>query len=105
MASDGRCGCGPAGGLGSGVGLADLARAGTAPALGAGRACWWGAVMAAPRWLRRLGASSPSDWLLRLIYVGLGAWAVGIAMAGYELDAWRQELSRTLLQLNADAQF
>ncbi|MDB5957076.1 hypothetical protein [Ramlibacter sp.] len=62
-------------------------------------------MMATARWLRRLGAFSPSDWLLRLIYVGLGAWAVGIALAGYQLDSWRQELSRTLLQLNADAQF
>ncbi len=61
--------------------------------------------MMARRWPPRLGALSFSDWLLRLIYVALGAWAVGIAFAAYQLDSWRGELSRTLLQLNADAQF
>lgn len=33
------------------------------------------------------------------------AWALGLAVAAAQLGTWRQELSRTLVQLNADAQF
>lgn len=48
-------------------------------------------------WLRQ------HSWLLaRLVLV---AWALGLAVAGVRLDGWRQELSRTLVQLNADAYF
>src|SRR5437763_5138362 len=50
-------------------------------------------------WLR---ARSP---LLTLAYALLAAWAVGIVLAAWQLDDWRQDLSRTLLQLNADARF
>ncbi|MDB5914520.1 MAG: hypothetical protein JWP22_3195 [Ramlibacter sp.] len=48
---------------------------------------------------RRLGPA------LTIAYVLLVAWAIGIAIAAGQLGGWRQELSRTLLQLNADAQF
>jgi type VI secretion system protein ImpL len=48
---------------------------------------------------RRLGPA------LTIAYVLLVAWAIGIAIAAGQLGSWRQELSRTLLQLNADAQF
>jgi type VI secretion system protein ImpL len=50
-------------------------------------------------WMR---ARSP---LLTLAYVLLSAWALGILVAAWQLDGWRQDLSRTLLQLNADARF
>jgi type VI secretion system protein ImpL len=32
-------------------------------------------------------------------------WAIGLAVAAVQLGSWRQELTRTLMQLNADAQF
>lgn len=32
-------------------------------------------------------------------------WAAGLLLAALQLDAWRSELTRTLVQLNADAQF
>jgi type VI secretion system protein ImpL len=32
-------------------------------------------------------------------------WALGLAVAAWQLGGWRQELTRTLVQLNADAQF
>lgn len=35
----------------------------------------------------------------------LCAWALGLAVAAFQLDMWRRELTQTLLQLNADAQF
>lgn len=35
----------------------------------------------------------------------LAIWAVGLVIAAFELGAWRQELSATLMQLNADARF
>lgn len=40
-----------------------------------------------------------------LLWGLLGAWAAGLGVAAYQLDAWRQDLTRTLVQLNADAQF
>jgi type VI secretion system protein ImpL len=43
--------------------------------------------------------------LLRLAYVLLAAWGLGIVVAAWQLDGWREDLSRTLLQLNADARF
>ena len=43
--------------------------------------------------------------LLTLAWLLLGVWAIGILVAAWQLDGWRQELSRTLLQLNADARF
>lgn len=51
---------------------------------------------------RQLRARSP---LLTLAWLLLGAWAIGILVAGWQLDGWRQDLTRTLRQLNADAQF
>jgi len=45
-----------------------------------------------------------SPWLT-LAHALLGAWALGILVAAWQLDDWRQDLSRTLLQLNADARF
>ena len=54
--------------------------------------------------LQRLGALRRLR-LIHLAWLLLGGWAVGILIAGWQLDGWRQELSRTLLQLNADAQF
>ncbi|MDB5859431.1 MAG: hypothetical protein JWQ76_3120 [Ramlibacter sp.] len=35
----------------------------------------------------------------------LVAWALGLCVAAVQLGSWRQELTRTLMQLNADAQF
>ena len=32
-------------------------------------------------------------------------WAIGLAVAAFQLGSWREELTRTLVQLNADAQF
>lgn len=49
-----------------------------------------------------------AGWGQRAVYVLwtlLAAWAVAIAVAAFQLDAWRQDLTRTLVQLNADAQF
>jgi type VI secretion system protein ImpL len=43
--------------------------------------------------------------LLTLAYVLLATWALGIAVAAWQLGDWRQELTRTLMQLNADAHF
>jgi type VI secretion system protein ImpL len=55
-------------------------------------------------WLRaRFGSWSAG--LLTIGWVLVAAWACGLAVAAMQLDSWRQELSRTLLQLNADAQF
>jgi type VI secretion system protein ImpL len=51
---------------------------------------------------RLLRARSP---FLTLAYVLLGAWALAIVVAAWQLDDWRQDLSRTLLQINADARF
>jgi type VI secretion system protein ImpL len=42
---------------------------------------------------------------LALAWLLLALWAAGIAVAAWQLDNWRQELTRTLLQLNADARF
>jgi type VI secretion system protein ImpL len=60
-----------------------------------------------------MSATSPSGrgWgglqavLLALAWTLLAVWAVGIAVAGWQLGSWREELTRTLLQLHADAQF
>lgn len=54
------------------------------------------------RILQGLRAQSP--WLL-LAHAMLAAWGIGIAVAAWQLDGWREDLSRTLLQLNADARF
>jgi type VI secretion system protein ImpL len=55
------------------------------------------------RWLRRApDATAPT---LALAWLLLGAWALGILVAAAQLDGWRRDLSRTLLQLNADAGF
>ncbi|MBC5781712.1 hypothetical protein H8N03_02070 [Ramlibacter sp. USB13] len=45
-----------------------------------------------------------SPWLT-LAWLLLAAWALAILAAAVQLDGWRQDLSRTLLQLNADARF
>jgi type VI secretion system protein ImpL len=55
-----------------------------------------------------LRAWATTGWHQRAIYAAwgvLGAWAIGVAVAAYQLDDWRQELTRTLMQVNADAQF
>lgn len=59
-----------------------------------------------PALLRRAAAAlrTQSPWLA-LAYLLLATWAAGILAAGWQLDAWRQDLSRTLLQLEADARF
>lgn len=54
--------------------------------------------------LQRLGALRRLR-LVHLAWVLLAAWAFGILAATWQLESWRQELSRTLLQLNADAYF
>ncbi|HET8743972.1 MAG TPA: hypothetical protein VFM98_00085 [Ramlibacter sp.] len=56
------------------------------------------------RWLRsRFG--SPAAAALTLGWLLLALWAAGLVVAAFQLGSWREELSRTLLQLNADAQF
>lgn len=48
------------------------------------------------------------SWSARLLMLGyalLAAWAAGLGVASWQLGNWRAELSHTLLQLNADAQF
>lgn len=49
-------------------------------------------------------------WVRRVQWHGvagaaLAAWAAGLVVAAIQLDVWRSELTRTLVQLNADAQF
>jgi type VI secretion system protein ImpL len=41
----------------------------------------------------------------RMAIAALVVWAGGLVLAAIQLDAWRSELTRTLVQLNADAQF
>jgi type VI secretion system protein ImpL len=41
----------------------------------------------------------------RAVALLLVAWGIGLAVAALQLDAWRQDLTRTLLQLHVDAQF
>lgn len=62
--------------------------------------------MKLPAWLPRSrrvsdwpGVAASACWFL------LAVWALGVLVAAWQLGAWRQELSRTLVQLNADAQF
>ena len=56
------------------------------------------------RWLHsRFGSFSAAA--LTLGWLLLAVWAAGLVTAAIQLGSWRQELSRTLLQLNADAQF
>lgn len=50
-------------------------------------------------------AGALREWPWALARLLLAAWALGLLVAGFQLDGWRQELSRTLVQLNADAQF
>lgn len=52
---------------------------------------------------RREGRIQP--FLLTLAYALLAVWGLGIGVAAWQLDGWREDLSRTLLQLNADARF
>ncbi|MDE2606882.1 MAG: hypothetical protein KGL68_13265 [Burkholderiales bacterium] len=52
------------------------------------------------RWPRRAPRLA-----LVLAWLLLGAWALGVLVAAVQLDGWRRDLSRTLLQLNADAAF
>ena len=47
----------------------------------------------------------PRPRLIHLAWLLLGAWAVGILVATWQLGSWRQELQRALVQMNADAQF
>lgn len=50
-------------------------------------------------------AFRPGMRLLTLAYLVLAAWGVGILVAAVQLGSWRQDHTRTLMQLNADAQF
>jgi type VI secretion system protein ImpL len=50
------------------------------------------------RFLRHLNAYDIACFLLAV-------WACGLLVAAVQLDGWRRELTRTLVQLNADAQF
>jgi type VI secretion system protein ImpL len=61
--------------------------------------------MKTPPWLRAAGALALHRPLLLAAYLVLAVWAAGIVLAGVQLDSWRQELTRTLTQLNADAYF
>jgi type VI secretion system protein ImpL len=56
------------------------------------------------RWLLARFSSWPAA-ALTLGWLLLAGWAVALAAAAVQLDAWREDLSRTLLQLDADAQF
>jgi type VI secretion system protein ImpL len=50
------------------------------------------------RWLARFD--------LRQVAIGLlAAWAVGLVVAAVQLEMWQNQLTRTLVQLSADAQF
>lgn len=51
------------------------------------------------------GRWSVQALLLRLAYALLATWAVGIVVAAWQLDGWREDLSRILLQMKADASF
>lgn len=55
--------------------------------------------------LRARWHASEGRRLYDLARLLLLAWAIGLAIAAAQLGTWRQELSRTLVQLNADAQF
>lgn len=61
--------------------------------------------MNVPAWLRPAGVSRLQAVALALAYALLAAWAIGLLVAAVQLGSWRQELTRTLMQLNADAQF
>lgn len=61
--------------------------------------------MIAAAWQRLHGAVRTHGLPVTVAYAVLAVWAVGIVVAGYQLGTWRQELTRTLMQLNADAQF
>ncbi len=56
-------------------------------------------------WHRLWGKVRSHASLLRLAWALLAAWGLGICAAAWQLDGWREDLSRTLLQLNADARF
>ena len=61
--------------------------------------------MKRPAWMRGAGALALRHPLLLLAWVLLAIWAAGIVLAAVQLGSWRQELTRTLTQLNADAYF
>ncbi|HEX2544659.1 MAG TPA: hypothetical protein VHL79_07270, partial [Ramlibacter sp.] len=61
--------------------------------------------MSAAAWVRLRAAFRPGVRLLTLAYVVLAVWAAGLVFAAVQLGSWRQELTRTLMQLNADAHF
>jgi type VI secretion system protein ImpL len=52
----------------------------------------------------RLLAPTRERWL-RFAWLLLALWACGVVVAAWQLGTWRQELTRTLVQLNADAHF
>lgn len=58
-----------------------------------------------PQWIRPPGLSRLQCAALFMAYAVLAAWAAGILVASVQLGTWRQELTRTLVQLNADARF
>jgi type VI secretion system protein ImpL len=61
--------------------------------------------MIAAVWQRLRAAQARLGLVLTLGYVVLALWAAGLGVAAYQLGEWRQELTRTLMQLNADAHF
>lgn len=56
-------------------------------------------------WQRLRRAQAKFGLVLTLGYILLALWAAGLAVAAFQLGEWRQELTRTLMQLNADAHF
>jgi type VI secretion system protein ImpL len=55
--------------------------------------------------LRRFGAFFVRHPALAIAHVVLAVWMLGLLVAAAQLGTWRQELTRTLMQLNADAHF
>ena len=61
--------------------------------------------MTHPLLRRAVGLLRARSPMLTLAWLLLATWAFGIVVAAVQLDGWRQDLSRMLLQLNADARF
>jgi type VI secretion system protein ImpL len=61
--------------------------------------------MKIPPWWRTVGAVRWHGPALVLAWLLLATWAAGLLLAATQLGNWRQELTRTLTQLNADAYF
>lgn len=61
--------------------------------------------MNVPGWLRPAGVSRLHAAALLAAYALLAGWGIGLVVAAVQLGDWRQELTRTLMQLNADTVF